>query len=114
AGVKVTATLVDGAGNAVTSLSGGQSATLKAIVLQPDGKPAVGAIVAFATSAPGLVAFTPDTATALTDAAGVAVVTVKPASYTASGAAALSATSVVEGKTGTAGLNIAIGAAPLT
>uniref|UniRef100_UPI00289A597B Ig-like domain-containing protein n=1 Tax=Massilia sp. TaxID=1882437 RepID=UPI00289A597B len=114
AGVKVTATLVDGAGNAVASLSGGQSATLRATVLQPDGKPAVGAIVSFATSAPGLVAFTPDTATALTDANGVAVVTVKPASYTASGAAALSATSVVEGKTGTAGLNIAIGAAPLT
>ena len=113
-GTKVTVALVDGAGNAVASLSGGQSATLKATVLGPDGKPAVGAIVGFATNAPNLVAFTPDTATALTDASGVAVVTVKPASYTASGAAALSATSVVEGKTGNAGLNIAIGAAPLT
>ena len=111
---KVTVALVDGAGNAVTSLSGGQSASLKATVLGPDGKPAVGAIVQFATSSSSLVTFTPDTASALTDANGVAVVTVKPASYTASGAAALSATSVVEGKTGTAGMNLSIGAAPLT
>lgn len=111
---KVTVALVDGAGNAVASLSGGQSASLKATVLRPDGKPAAGAIVQFATSSSSLVAFTPDTASALTDANGVAVVTVKPASYTASGAAALSATSVVEGKTGTAGMNISIGAAPLT
>ncbi|MEW6373678.1 MAG: hypothetical protein AB1584_22420 [Pseudomonadota bacterium] len=111
---KVVVALVDGAGNAVASLSGGQSASLKATVLGPDGKPAVGAIVQFATSSASLVTFTPDTASALTDANGVAVVTVKPASYTASGAAALSATSVVEGKTGTAGMNISIGAAPLT
>ena len=111
---KVTVALVDGAGNAVASLSGGQSASLKATVLGPDGKPAAGAIVQFATSSSSLVAFTPDTASALTDANGVAVVPVQPASYTASGAAALSAPSVVEGKTGTAGLNIAIGAAPLT
>lgn len=111
---KVTVALVDGAGNAVSSLSGGQSASLKATVVSPDGKPAVGAIVQFATSSSNLVTFTPDTASALTDANGVAVVTVKPASYTASGAAALSATSVVDGKTGTAGMNISIGAAPLT
>ena len=111
---KVTVALVDGAGNSVGSLSGGQSASLKATVLGPDGKPAARAIVQFATSSSELLAFTPGTASALTDANGVAVVTVKPASYTAAGAAALSATSVVEGKTGTAGVNIAIGAAPLT
>ncbi|HBF50399.1 MAG TPA: hypothetical protein DDX04_08575, partial [Massilia sp.] len=66
------------------------------------------------TSSADLVSFTPDTASALTDASGVAVVTVKPTSYTASGAASLSATSVVDSKTGTASMNIAIGAAPLT
>jgi hypothetical protein len=111
---KVTLALVDGSGNNVTSLSGGQSGTLKATVLTPAGKPAVGAIVQFATAASGMVVFTPDTGSALTDANGVAVVTVKPASYTTSGALALSATAVVEGKTGISGLNIAIGAAPLT
>jgi hypothetical protein len=111
---KVTLALTDGSGNNVTSLSGGQNGTLKATVLTPAGKPAVGAIVQFATATDGIVVFTPDTGSALTDANGVAVVTIKPASYTTSGALALSATAVVEGKTGIAGLNIAIGAAPLT
>jgi hypothetical protein len=49
-----------------------------------------------------MLVFTPDTGSALTDANGVAVVTVKPASYTTAGALALTATSVVEGKTGSA------------
>lgn len=111
---KVTLAMVDGSGNAVTSLSGGQTATLKATVLTPAGKPASGAIVQFAAATADLVSLAPETGSALTDANGVAVVTIKPASYTASGATALSATAVVEGKTGTSGLNIAIGAAPLT
>lgn len=111
---KLTLALVDGSGNSVATLSGGQTASLKATVLNPDGKPAAGAIVQFATSSADLVSFTPDTASALTDANGVAVVTVRPTSYTASGAASLSATSVVDSKTGTASMNIAIGAAPLT
>lgn len=111
---KVTLALVDGSGNNVTSLSGGQNGTLKATVLTPAGKPAVGAIVQFATATEGMLVFTPETGSALTDDKGVAVITVKPASYTTSGALALTATSVVEGKTGTSGLNIAIGAAPLT
>jgi len=114
AATKVTLMLVDGSGNAVTSLSGGQTGSLKATVLDPAGKPAANAIVQFATSSAELLSFIPETASALTDAKGVAVVTVKPASFTASGAAALSATSVVEGKTGTVSMNISIGAAPLT
>ncbi|MFC5459595.1 hypothetical protein [Massilia niabensis] len=111
---KVSLVMVDGSGNTVTSLSGGQAGTLKATVLTPAGKPAAGAIVQFATTTQGLVSFTPETGSALTDANGVAVVTIKPASYTVSGAAAVSATSVVEGKTGSASVNMAIGAAPLT
>jgi hypothetical protein len=111
---KVTLVMVDGAGSNVTSLSGGQSATLKATVLTPAGKPAANAIVQFATATDGLLDFTPDTGSALTDANGVAVVTVKPASFTSAGAVAVSATSVVDGKTGSSGVNISIGAAPLT
>ena len=111
---KVGFVMVDGSGNTITSLSGGQTATLRATVLNPAGKPAAGAIVQFATTTADLVSFTPETASALTDVNGVAVVTIKPASYTAAGALAISATSVVEGKTGAASVNIAIGAAPLT
>ncbi len=107
--------LVDGAGNRVTSLSGGQSGTLKATVLTPTRPCRQWA--RSSSSQPRQRAwlhFTPGTGSALTDANGVAIVTVKPASYTAAGALALTATAVADGKTGTGGVNIAIGAAPLT
>ena len=111
---KVAVTMVDGSGAAINSLSGGQSATLKATVLTPAGKPAANAIVQFATANQDMLVFTPGTGSALTDANGVAVVSVKPASFTTAGAVAVSATSVVEGTTGSSGVNITIGAAPLT
>jgi hypothetical protein len=114
ADTKVSLTMTDGSNKPVTSLSGGDSATLKATVLTPAGQPAVGAIVQFATATSGMVVFTPETGSALTDANGVAVVTIKPATYTTAGALGVTATSVVESKTGSTGLNIAIGAAPLT
>jgi hypothetical protein len=107
-------TIVDGSGNAVSTLAGGQSASLRATVLTATGRPAVGAIVQFTAGTSGLVEFTPATGSALTDANGVAVVTVKPASVTAAGAVAIKATSEVDGKAATASSNIAVGAAPLT
>jgi hypothetical protein len=108
----VTITVLDGANAAVTSLSGGQSATVKATVLTAAGAPAVGAIVQFATTTAGIIEFTP--ASALTDSNGVAVVTVKPASVTASGAVSISATTAVANLTATASTGISVGAAPLT
>ncbi len=111
---KVSLALNDGSGAAITSLSGGQSASVKATVLTAAGKPAANVIVQFSASAASLVTFTPDTGSALTDANGVAVVSVKPAGTTSAGATAITATSVVEGKTVAATSNIAVGAAPLT
>ena len=109
---KLTLALTDGNGANVTSLAGGQSASVKATVLDAAGKPAVGAIVQFTGG--DLVAFTPDTGSALTDANGVATVSVRPASPTSAGAVPITASSVVAGKTATASSNISIGAAPLT
>lgn len=111
---KVSLALVDGSGANVNSLSGGQSASVKATVLDATGRPAANAIVQFTAGSSTLVSFTPETGSALTDANGVAVVAVKPASVTSAGATGITATSVVEGKTATATSNIAIGAAPLT
>jgi hypothetical protein len=111
---KVSLALTDANGANVSSLSGGQSASVKATVLNAAGKPAANVIVQFTAGTANLVAFTPETGSALTDANGVAVVSVKPASVSAAGAVAITATSVVEGKTATATSNIAIGAAPLT
>ena len=107
-------TIVDGSGNAVNTLAGGQSASLRATVLTAAGRPAVGAIVQFTAGTNDLVEFTPATGSALTDANGVAVVTVKPARVTASRALAIKATSEGDGKAATATSNIAGGAAPLT
>ena len=106
--------LTDGSGASVTSLSGGQSASVKATVLTAAGKPAANVIVKFAASESALVRFTPESASALTDANGVAVVSLKPASVDSAGATAITATSVVEGKTATATSNISVGAAPRT
>jgi hypothetical protein len=108
----VSVSVLDGANAAVTSLSGGQSATVKATVLTAAGAPAVGAIVQFAASTNNIVEFTP--ASALTDSAGVAVVTIKPAGVTAAGAVSITATTVVGSLTATAGTGISVGAAPLT
>jgi hypothetical protein len=106
--------ITDAAGGAITMLSGGQSGTIKATVTTATGTPAAGAIVKFTASDTTLVEFTPASGSALTDASGVAVITVKPASVTAAGALSIVATSVVDSKTATASANIAVGAAPLT
>lgn len=110
----VTLVITDGSGAAVSTLSGGQSATVKATVTTSTGAVAANAIVNFTASDTTLVTFTPTAASALTDASGVAVVTIKPASFNSSGALSITATSVVASKTGTASTNIAVGAAPLT
>jgi hypothetical protein len=106
--------LADASGGAISSLSGGQNAVLKATVLTATGKPAAGAVVQFKAGTADLVEFTPATGSALTDANGVAVVSVKPASFTAAGALTVSATSVVANQTATATANMQVGAAPLT
>ncbi|WP_409268596.1 Ig-like domain-containing protein [Massilia sp. BHUDP2] len=111
---KVSLALTNGSGAAVTSLSGGQSASVKATVLDAAGKPAPNVIVKFSASEGTLVSFTPESASALTDASGVAVVAVKPASVDSAGATAITATAVVASKTATGATNISVGAAPRT
>lgn len=111
---KVSLAMSDGSGAAITSLSGGQSASVKATVLNAAGKPAANVIVKFTASETTLVNFTPESASALTDSNGVAVVSVKPANVDSAGATAITATSVVESKTATATTNISVGAAPRT
>ncbi|MGZ3181148.1 MAG: Ig-like domain-containing protein [Telluria sp.] len=108
----VTLALLDGSGKAISSLSGAQTGTLRATVLDAANKPVDKAIVTFGAGNSGLVSF--DQTSALTDASGVAVVNVKPASTSAAGATALTANSVVAAQTVQASVNMAVGAAPLT
>ena len=119
---KVSVVMVDGSGNPVTTLSGGDIGRVKVTVLNAAGAPSVGAVVRLTAAAQGPVVFTqpekatePYVASAITDASGVAVATVTPASYTANGAGSFSVTATTtDGKTGTGALSIGIGAAPLT
>ncbi|NML63012.1 hypothetical protein HHL21_18395 [Massilia sp. RP-1-19] len=111
---RMTVTVVDGAGTSVNSLSGGQTGLVRVKLTDSTGIAAASAIVKFTASDTSLVEFTPASGSALTDATGTAVISVKPSSVTAAGAVAITAEGVVAGKTATASVNIAVGAAPLT
>ncbi|MDQ1832074.1 Ig-like domain-containing protein [Massilia scottii] len=110
---KMTLQLLDSAGVAITTLSGGQTGQVKATVLNANGSVAVNEVVKFKTD-DKLLQFTPESASALTNDKGVAVITVKPASVTAAGAATITATVAAGGKTVETGVNLEVGAAPLT
>lgn len=108
----VTMSIVDGNGAAITALSGGQSATVRATVKTAAGAIAPNVIVKFTVSDP-LIVFTPESGSALSDATGVAVINIKPASVTSAGAVAIQAEATVGTASASASANVSIGAAPL-
>ncbi|MDM5176238.1 Ig-like domain-containing protein [Massilia sp. DJPM01] len=110
---KMTLQLVDSTGTPITTLSGGQTGQVKATVLNANGSVAVNEVVKFKTD-DKLLQFTPESASALTNASGVAIITVKPASVLAAGAVTIGATVVAGGKNAEANINLEVGAAPLT
>ncbi len=106
-------TIVDNAGATVSTISGVQSANVRALVKDATGAVAPNAIVTFSTTDSSLVTFIPGSGSALSDATGMATITVKPTSVLASGAAGITASAVVAGKTAIISGNLSIGAAPL-
>lgn len=106
-------TVIGDSGLAVTSLSGTQSATVRTVVKDSSGAVAPNVIVQYAVSSP-LLAFTPQSGSTLTDANGVASITVQPTSISSAGAVAVTATAVVAGRTATSTTNLSVAAAPLT
>lgn len=110
---RATISLVNASGAAVTSVTGTQAVTVKMTVVNGKGAPAPAEIVTFAATG-GLTDFTPASASALTDAAGVASITLTPKTVSGAGAISISGTAVVAGKTVTATTNLAVVAAPLT
>ena len=75
---RLTLLIVDGSGTAITSLSGGQSAIVRTTLTDAAGVALANAIVQFASTDAALIQFTPVSASALTDASGVAVINIKP------------------------------------
>jgi len=110
----VVATLVDGTGKATSTLSGGEVGTIRTTVTTSRGAAVPNAIVTFKASNEALVVFSPASASALTDDKGVAVMNIKPASFTSAGALTVTAEASAGGKAGTTTFNMAVGAAPLT
>jgi hypothetical protein len=93
---KVSVSSFNASGASSNSLTGATPLTVKATVLDKDGKPVPNAIVSFATDNT-LAVFSPSVGTALTDVNGVASVTMRVANLAAGGAAEVTATANVAG-----------------
>lgn len=106
----LTLRLTDAAGATVTSISAGAPTTVKATVLNSAGAAAPNIVVTFTTNAT-LATMTPANGTALTDASGVAQISLSPASLTASGATTISASAQVDTTAVSNSLGFSIGAA---
>ncbi|OGS93962.1 MAG: hypothetical protein A3H31_03710 [Gallionellales bacterium RIFCSPLOWO2_02_FULL_57_47] len=104
-------TLTNG-GVPVTSITSGTPATVKATLKDASGAAVAGAVVTFSTDQ-ALATITP-AATALTDTAGVATVTLSPATVSAAGATAITATSQVGTTALTGTIGYSVGGAVVT
>jgi hypothetical protein len=104
---------VNASGGSTNALTGATPLTVKATVLDANKKPVPNAIVSFATDNT-LAVFSPSAGTALTDANGVASVTMRVASLAAGGAGKVTATSTVAGTTVSGESNYSVGATTLS
>ncbi|GAB3386385.1 Ig-like domain-containing protein [Massilia agri] len=109
----VAITFVNASGQASNSLTGATPLTVQATVRDSAGKPVPNALVSFATDNE-LAVFSPTAGTSLTDANGVATVTMRTASLSASGAGKVTATTAVAGTTVTSEGNYSVGATALS
>lgn len=101
--------LTDTSGTAVTTISAGYSAVVKATVKDETGAPAANAVVTFTTS---LGVMDPLSGTALTNSLGVASITLTGGST--SGADMISATAQVNSQAATASIGYTVGAVSVT
>ena len=104
---------VNASGEATNSLTAGTPLVAKATLRDAAGRVIPEALVTFSTDN-NLALFSPSAGTALTDANGVATVTMRPASLRAGGAAKVSVTSTVAGTTITGERNFSVSATALT
>ncbi|MGB9110826.1 MAG: Ig-like domain-containing protein, partial [Telluria sp.] len=109
----VTLGFVNASGASTNSLTSGTPLTVRATVLDASKKPVPNAIVSFATDNT-LATFSPTAGTALTDANGVASVTMRAANLAAGGAGTVTATTSVAGTTISGTSNYGVGATALS
>lgn len=110
----VAVSVVDQAsGEPRNSISFTSLSSVRAVVKTAAGAPVPNALVQFRASDASAITFSP-AGTALTDASGLASVTVSPASLTTAGAYAITAATTVSGRQVESTVNVAIGATQVT
>ncbi|MDC8760262.1 Ig-like domain-containing protein [Janthinobacterium fluminis] len=113
AAATVAVSFVNASGQAANAVTSAAPLTARALVKDAAGKAVANALVTFATDAE-LGVFSPSAGTALSDASGVASVTLRPASLAASGAGTVTASATLAGTTVKGDANFAVGATALT
>lgn len=104
-------TLIDPTTNLTTTST---PANVRATLLDANGAPVANAVVTFQVASTSLITITPSSGTALTNASGIATVSVNAASASANGATTLSASAQVSGTTTAGSIGIAVnGTAPV-
>jgi hypothetical protein len=109
----VTVSFTNSTGGASNALTGATPLTARAIVRDANGTAVQNALVTFATDNT-LAVFTPSAGTALSDANGLASVTLRAASLAAGGAGKVTASTTVAGATVSSEANYSVGATALT
>jgi len=109
----VTLAFLDASGATTNALNGVTPITVKATVLDANKKPVPNTLVSFATDN-SMAVFSPSSGTALTDANGVATVTMSAANLASGGAGTVTASSAVGSTTATGRASYAVSATPLS
>lgn len=109
----VAVTLLDSNGLPGNSVSAASPLTARAMLTDKNGLPIGNALVNFATDNT-LAVFSPSVGTTLSDANGIATITLRPASLAASGAGRLTASTTVSGATLVGEANFMVGATALS
>jgi hypothetical protein len=108
----VSLAFTNSSGQATNALSSAGQLTARATVRDKDGRAAQNALVTFATD-DKLALFSPAAGTALTDANGVATITMRAASLASGGAGTVTVTTSVGGTTVASSANYSVGATTL-
>ncbi len=111
--VTMTVSFVNANGVLSNNVSSVSPLTVRALVTDKAGAPIKDALVSFTTNA-ALGAITPTTGTSLTDATGVAVATLRPASLAVNGAGTVTASITMGGATVTTDANYTVLLSPVT
>jgi hypothetical protein len=110
----LTLALTDNAAETITTISSGSPAIVTVTATDTDGATVSGVVITFTVDTDGLAVLNPPSGTAITNASGVATLSLASVSLTAAGAATLTATSQIGTEEVSQSIGFAVGAASVT